>query len=324
VFPDAAVLLPDLQLLRVRRLLGAGRFDEAEEVLEHGDFGGVLAGELGPRIVTQRREQREALAKRRGAGAAIAGLASDLPIDSPLQLVLDGARPGSALPSAALAGSLLRNWSSDDGPGVWAAASGRNTEKERAWLPATLEQLLAHAGGATASTGTDLFTTDLRNAAAAAEAGAPFSLAAVLGAFARGDVLPDVAALPLGALLPHLPQLLKTAADAKRLLAITDRQLAQDADHSEARLVHAATLYFQGRHAEVVAFLDAGLARFPDDLRARYVQAAAAVASNQPAAVHRALVRDKSRLQPAAIAYARQAARAPFPLEAAALLATPR
>lgn len=55
VFPDAAVVLPEIQLDRARVLHSLGRTDEAVALVRSGDFGGVLAGENGLRVVAQRQ-----------------------------------------------------------------------------------------------------------------------------------------------------------------------------------------------------------------------------------------------------------------------------
>lgn len=108
VFPDAAVLLPELQLQRARTLEQLGRRSDAIETLRNGDFGGALAGEHSPRIVAQRRQLLAAL----GADARFAALGDTLEA-TPLRWLV-GAAPGAIL--AADAGArmaLRRGWLPD-------------------------------------------------------------------------------------------------------------------------------------------------------------------------------------------------------------------
>ncbi len=308
VCPDGAVTLPDLQLRRARRLLASGRTAAAEDLLRHGDFGGVLAGESGPRVTTQRNALLAGL-DGENTGRALSITAS-VPADSPLQLL--SASPGRVpeLGGAAFAAGLQRRWLSA------AALPVTLFDQQSPWTAATADLLMARAEPA--STGA------LQALARVSPPDLPTSLAALLGFAARGDEVPAAMALPLGILTPNLRDLTEAPANAARLLRLADAQQALDPENAEARLLRASVLFVVGRHADAAAFLDATLDAFPDDVRGRYLLAAAALAGNNQTLVRRALQRGRTRLDAASLEVARSALRTPVATTAAELLAALR
>lgn len=321
VFPDAATMLPELQLRRMRLLASAGRFDEAEELLRAGDFGSAVSGGLGPRVRMQIDAQVTALRRARGLAASDERVEVSLPGDSPLQLLRPAGEPAAALPPQVLATGLLRGWGrSPEGGKVEPLAF--DSPGMAAWVPAMLDLQLADVASGRSSPASQLATaTPLYERAVDASASGPFSPAALLGAFHRGEALPDAAALPLGTLIPHLPRLLAERGAAERLLAIADQQLAIDADNAEARLVRASILYLQGQYRRVVDDLSVAVTACPDDLRSRYLLAAAAIGSNQPDLARQALMHAGHRLEAAALERARAAMLLPFRPEVVAAVA---
>ncbi|MEO6595332.1 MAG: serine/threonine-protein kinase, partial [Planctomycetota bacterium] len=229
VFPDGAASLPDLQLRRARCLQALARHSEAMDVVQHGDFGGVLAGEHSPRVTTQRATL---LAELRGQDLqeALRRSAPTLPADSPLQLLAASRANMPRIVPSALAAGLQRDW---------VPASARSlvdVADDVAWLPATANLMLGR-GEAQAS------EASLWQRARACPSDAPMSPTALLGLAVRGDeVAATSVSLPLGVLLPYLPELVRDANAGLRLLELVAADSAHDADNGEARLVRAVVL----------------------------------------------------------------------------------
>lgn len=167
VFPDAAALLPELQLLRAQVLHGLGRRAEAVELLRLGPFGGVLAGEFSPRVQWQRHQLL------RDFAASAPAIAAPLSATSPLRWLAEqslavpevddaGARVALQrgwLPAVPMRGlttvatdAAMRDWSAARGlqlPAVVEAAPLRTVLASVAALttarPAVAEQLLRRA-----------------------------------------------------------------------------------------------------------------------------------------------------------------------------------
>lgn len=110
VFPDAAAMLPEVQLARVRVLQSLGRGDDARRLLRDGDFGGPLAGADSVRVQAQRRAL---LAATFGAEATASAPAPTIASSSPLHWLLAPA-PAAGDPAivadAAVRAALWRGW----------------------------------------------------------------------------------------------------------------------------------------------------------------------------------------------------------------------
>lgn len=110
VFPDAAAMLPEVQLARVRVLQSLGRVDDARRLLRDGAFGGTLAGADSVRVLAQRRAL---LAATVGAEANASAPAPTIASSSPLHWLL---APAAALAEAAdpadaaVRAALWRGW----------------------------------------------------------------------------------------------------------------------------------------------------------------------------------------------------------------------
>jgi tRNA A-37 threonylcarbamoyl transferase component Bud32 len=102
VFPDAAAMLPELQLRRVRLMAALGQRGEAVTLLQNDDFGGLLAGANAPRI----RVQRALLARELAAPGGLAAV--ELPAGSPLRWLLEGGEPAAIDAAAKVA--IARGW----------------------------------------------------------------------------------------------------------------------------------------------------------------------------------------------------------------------
>jgi len=110
VFPDAAAMLPEVQLARVRVLQSLGRADDARRLLLDGDFGGTLAGADSVRVLAQRRAL---LAATAGAEATASAPAPTIASTSPLRWLLapSTASAAAADPAdAAVRVALWRGW----------------------------------------------------------------------------------------------------------------------------------------------------------------------------------------------------------------------
>ncbi len=306
VFPDGAVALPDMQLQRARVEMTLGDRAAALEILQRADFGGVLAGEFGPRVALQRAR----LTRECGAGLA-ADTASVVPAGSPLQLLSATRSTLPRLDTASLAAGLQRRWLAAEAmPGLAIAA-------DDPWAPATASLLLAQT-----ATGDD---ADFLPAVMPRASDPPTSPAALFERLARGgDLRGEPAPLPVGALLPHLRALLGQPGVASQLTALAKAQCTRDADNGEARLLLGSVLLCRDEPGAAASFLAASLDRHPDDLRARFVLAAAALAGNDRELLRRAVRRDRGPLDAAALEAARAALGLPVATTAAELLAAAR
>lgn len=256
VFPDAAAMLPELQLARARALHALGRDAEALAVLdEHA--GGVLAGEQSARF----RVPRALLRAQLGAVAASGDVVPAIAAGSPLAWLTT---PAPAQPVAVTPAVRAALW--------------------RHWLPApTAQQLAADAS--------------IERTLQAHGARAPASF-------------PD-AGTPLITVLPHVPALVQGSNAVERLLQLADERLAHDRENGEARLLRALVLFLDDRSADAARFLADTLDAHPDDLRGRYLLAAAARASGDQQLLRLALQRDRTPLAPVVLDAARAALRAP-------------
>ncbi|MBL8755138.1 MAG: protein kinase [Planctomycetes bacterium] len=106
VFPDAAAMLPELQLQRARILQRTGRTAEAAEVLLHAEFGSP-AERLAPRVAAQ----RAVLLRASGVPAASAGAARDAAEPAASLRWLDAdATNGPTVVDASVRAALRRGW----------------------------------------------------------------------------------------------------------------------------------------------------------------------------------------------------------------------
>lgn len=147
------------------------------------------------------------------------------------------------------------------------------------------------------------------------ESGAPFEPSLALASAARRGWLPDDRALPggvpalepmreaLGIAAPDsiegvglsrlLPNAAKLASGGpvgfEGLMKRADEDLDRDPENGEARLMRGLLLVVSGRANEALEYLEATIDRFPNDLRARFVQACAAAAVRNVDGLRRAL-----------------------------------
>jgi tRNA A-37 threonylcarbamoyl transferase component Bud32/tetratricopeptide (TPR) repeat protein len=108
VFPDAAAMLPEVQLARVRVLQSLGRVDDARRLLTDGDFGGPLAGAASVRVQAQRRAL---LVASFGSESTAAMAPPAIDSSSPLRWLLAPAVAATVDPrDAAVRAALWRGW----------------------------------------------------------------------------------------------------------------------------------------------------------------------------------------------------------------------
>lgn len=271
VYPDSAALLPELRMRHARVLLALGQRSAALDLLERVVVGRPLAGFGGARV----RSQHVALvAAARGDGGPIDD--GGLPASSPLQWLRGQAAPGAGA-------AMLRGWVPDD-----RLAGIAITE------PATANLRLARGEVGILDAGLQLGGDTV---------GTP---AAVLRHVAAGGAIePEQNALPLTALLPHVTRILATDGGKERLLELAAAQLQVDPKSGEARLLRGAVLFLAGQTADAARFLDNTLDQHPDDLRARYLLAAAALSENDRSMLRRALERDSGVIDARALDAAR-------------------
>ena len=133
-----------------------------------------------------------------------------------------------------------------------------------------------------------------------------------LSAVATAVAIDDIEKAPLRSLFANAPALLASEPDAARVLARCDALLAQDPQHGDARLLRALVLFQTSRTTDAAAFLAATLDEHPDDLRSRYLLAAAAKLADDPALLRLACKRGRVLLSAAELD--RAAAALPFPM----------
>ncbi len=298
VFPDGNPLLPTTQLRRAEALLALDRRPEAITLLTEGDFGSPVAGQHATRIAYERR------ALLTHAGGVGADALPALPDDSPLRHLGSGGRPTRSVTSDAAA-------------------------LARGWLPATTLAGLRPTDHATANAALmqPAVTPALTDAALAIEpadepATTPLAVLRIGMSATSGDAI-DAPALPLPVLLPQIGRLARSNDQAAltRIVALADDQLSRDPMNGEARIVRAAALFLGGQPRDALRYLDDTLPSHPDDLRGRYLQAAAAFATNDRETLRHALERGDTLLDPATLDGARRALPLPLPTSGSELRA---